>query len=79
MNLERIKKIAIEIVSERDEVLIVYLYGSFLRTPFYNDIDIGILIKEEYERDLFYETEIARQFEKKLKFNVDLRVLNKGL
>jgi len=78
MKLEQIEKIAVEIFSQKDEVIIVYLYGSFLRSHFYNDLDIGILIKEEFESDLFYETGIARQFEKKLKINMDLRVLNEA-
>ncbi|MHA1131777.1 MAG: type VII toxin-antitoxin system MntA family adenylyltransferase antitoxin [Candidatus Helarchaeota archaeon] len=77
MDLEQIKTIVSDVFSKRDEVLLVYIYGSFLKTRYYNDIDIGILIKEDFKQHIFYEAGLARDLEKKLKVRIDLRVLNK--
>lgn len=76
MNIEQIKEVLTEFFSTKKEVLAIYLYGSFLKTPYYNDLDIGLLIEDEFKRDLFYETRFAVILEKKLKSNIDLRVLN---
>jgi len=77
LDLEQIKTIVSDVFSKRDEVLLVYIYGSFLKTRYYNDIDIGILIKEDFKQHIFYEAGLARDLEKKLKVRIDLRVLNK--
>lgn len=82
MNFEEIESTFRKIFSEKDEIISAYLYGSFLRSEFYKDIDIGLLISDGFKPEVLYEAKIARKLEKELKKNfnifkpVDIRVLN---
>jgi len=79
MKLKEIKKVAEEIFSEREEVITAYIYGSFLRSEFFEDVDVGLLIEDYFNPDALYEARIAGQFEQKLKLkgNFDVRILNR--
>ncbi|TFF96337.1 MAG: hypothetical protein EU547_06515 [Promethearchaeota archaeon] len=62
---------------DKDEILFTYLYGSFLKSKSYNDIDIGIYVSKNYETNTFYEIEIGNEFENLLgKESFDIRILN---
>jgi hypothetical protein len=82
MNFEEIECTIRKIFTEKDEIISAYLYGSFLHSEFYKDIDIGLLISDGFKPEALYEAKIARKLEKELKniFNifkpVDIRVLN---
>lgn len=76
MKLEELKRAGEEIFSEREEVITAYLYGSFLNTESYEDIDIGLLVKNEFNPDALYEARIAGEFQRKLKEDFDVRILN---
>jgi len=76
MNLLEIKNLAQQLFSENSEVLFAYIYGSSLKTKFYEDIDIGIVIKDDFKPNVLYEAKIARQFEAAFKENFDIRILN---
>jgi len=76
MNLQETENLGQKIFSEKSEVLFAYLYGSFLKTKFYEDIDIGIIIKDDFKPNVFYEAKIAKQFEAAFKKNFDIRILN---
>ncbi len=82
MNIEEIKKVLTEILSENKEIIASYLYGSVLYSDFYEDIDVGLLISESFKPKLMYEAKIAGKFEKKLRDTlgeikpVDVRILN---
>ncbi|MFO7967577.1 MAG: nucleotidyltransferase domain-containing protein [Archaeoglobaceae archaeon] len=76
MKLEELKIAAEEIFSKREEVITAYLYGSFLNTTSYEDIDIGLLIEDEFNAGALYEPRIAGELEKKLKEDFDVRILN---
>jgi hypothetical protein len=81
MKLEEMKKVAEEIFSERKEVIVAYIYGSFLRSEFFEDIDVGLLIEDSFKPNALYEARIAGQFEQKLKGklkNFNVGVLNGG-
>ena len=62
------------------DVILVYVYGSFLTTDRFNDIDIGILVSGERKPyDLFkYSMLIASRVEQSFqpRCEVDLRILN---
>lgn len=76
MKLEELKSAAEEIFSEKEEVITAYVYGSSLNTTSYEDIDIGLLIEDEFKPDALYEARIAGELERVLKEDFDVRVLN---
>jgi len=71
-----------KIFSKRKEIIVAYLYGSFLTSKKNNDIDIGLLTEKNFQRKPLYEAKLAGEIEKILKndYNfktpVDLRILN---
>ncbi len=82
MNFEKLKVAFHQIFSEKNEIIASYLYGSFLSSEFYEDIDIGLLIRNDFKPGVLYEAKLSGQLEKLLKktFNtfkpVDVRILN---
>ncbi len=75
--LERIINI---VFNKRDEILLCYLYGSYVsgnRSEF-SDIDLGVLLDNTYKKHYLYivdlSMEIEKEFENKIK--VDLNILN---
>lgn len=68
-----------KVLTSRKEIVIAYLYGSFAKgkTSKASDIDIGILLKKSFRKDVFYEGELALEIEKKTKLkNIEVVVLN---
>lgn len=71
-----------KLFEKKIEIIAAYLYGSFLYAENPNDIDIGLLIKENFQPDHLYEIKLARELEKMLKtrYNnfkpIDVRILN---
>jgi predicted nucleotidyltransferase len=60
------------------EIVAVYLYGSFVTSLFFSDIDLGILTKNDFERTLNFELDLENKLEKIVKYSVDVRVLNRA-
>lgn len=64
----------------REDILLGYLYGSFLRHGEFHDIDIGLLVagkREPYE-SYKYAMGIASDLERCItpRYEIDLRILN---
>jgi len=78
LKLEEIKKSAREIFSSRKEIIAAYIYGSYLRSNFFEDIDIGLLLENAFKPPSLYEARIAGELERKLgkRINFDIRILN---
>ena len=82
MTCEEIKKVLKEILSEKEEIVASYLYGSVIYSNFYEDIDVGLLITDLFKPKLMYEVIIAGELEKELKDflkiskPIDVRILN---
>jgi len=82
MNCEEIKKVLEEILSEKEEIVASYLFGSVIYSNFYEDIDVGLIITDLFKPKLMYEAIIAGELEKELKDilkiskPVDVRILN---
>ncbi len=74
--IEKIK----EVLKTQDEIIVAYLYGSTAKKQDNkdSDIDIGILIDENFEPDALYTSNIANKIEKKTKTGreIDVRILN---
>ncbi|MFW6048446.1 MAG: type VII toxin-antitoxin system MntA family adenylyltransferase antitoxin, partial [Candidatus Natronoplasma sp.] len=75
---EKIKSKIIDHLQEEGKVSFAYLHGSFLKGRF-NDIDIGVYLKEEFSEKELIEFEMSKGVElsRKLGYEVDLRVLNR--
>lgn len=71
-----------EALKGRKEILLAYLYGSTVKG--YggkgSDIDLGLLLKEDFEAEALYPARIAREIKEKcgLDQEVDVRILNRG-
>ena len=82
MNLEKIKSTVKQKLSKKKEIIAAYLYGSILISEFYEDIDIGILISDNFKPKTLYEASLAgeleRAFKKTLNLSIpiDVRILN---
>lgn len=76
MKLEELRRATEEILSKREEVITAYVYGSSLNTTSYEDIDIGLLIEDEFTADALYEPRIAGELERELNEKFDVRILN---
>ena len=71
------------ILKERKEIIAAFLYGSFLSSHNYNDIDIALLLDEKFEVKLFYKENLELELEQGLKEKmgiikpIDIQILNK--
>ena len=69
-----------ETLSQRKEVVFAFIFGSFLNSPSFKDIDIGIYVKDIKKAEVFdYELALAEQIAKKcdLPFDIfEVKVLN---
>ena len=83
MKIEEIENIFKEIFLQNEEIIAAYLYGSFLYSENYEDVDIGLLIHNKFKPDVMYEAQLAGKLEQIFKdtYNafktVDVRILNR--
>ncbi len=75
--LERIINI---VFTNRDEILLCYLYGSYVsgnRSEF-SDIDLGILLDSTFKKHYLYQVDLSLEIEKEFgnKIEIDLCILN---
>lgn len=79
---ERITKQIGDALSRFDDVVLAYLYGSFLTGDDFHDIDIGIIVSREMEpyESLRFAVGTAAAVERNItpRYEVDLRVLNEA-
>ena len=64
---------------KRKEIIFAYLFGSFLENEKYNDIDIGIYIKEstiKEEASFDYSISLSGELSYRLGIDVDLKIMN---
>ncbi len=62
---------------DREEIEFAYLYGSFVNSFPFHDIDLGIYVKGIREEESTpYGLAMSREFSKKVKIPIDVRVLN---
>jgi len=70
-----------EVLKGHEEILVAYLYGSPVKgyEGKRSDIDVGLLLKEDFEAEALYPARIAREIKEKcgLDQEVDVRILNK--
>ena len=70
-----------EVLKKHEEILVAYLYGSTVKgyEGKSSDIDVGLLLKEDFEAEALYPARIAGEIREKcgLDQEVDVRILNK--
>lgn len=76
----RIEEDIKKVLDDHEEVLVAYLYGSLAKGTARkeSDIDIGLLLEEDYEPDGLYSSRVSGEVEGELESgrDVDVRVLN---
>lgn len=77
----KLKKGIKEVLKGHEEILVAYLYGSTVKgyEGKRSDIDVGLLLKGDFEAEALYPVRIAGEIKKKcgLDQEVDVRILNK--
>lgn len=70
-----------EILKKHDEIRVAYLYGSIVKGYGRkgSDIDVGLLLREDFAADALYPARIAGEIKRRcaLAREVDVRILNK--
>ncbi|ACI19832.1 type VII toxin-antitoxin system MntA family adenylyltransferase antitoxin [Dictyoglomus thermophilum] len=76
---EKIIEIIKEELEKRENILFAYIFGSFVDSEKYNDIDIAIYVSDfNREKVLDMEFELERILEDKLKIPFDVRIINEA-
>jgi len=69
-----IQKIISCLFEQHDEILTVYIFGSFISARYFSDIDIGIIAAMDLSKPLEFELELENRLEKVIKYPVDVRI-----
>jgi hypothetical protein len=75
---EMIKKIE-SFVKIHDEIIFAYIFGSFVESETFNDVDVAIYVDENnaLAKEIFYEVELSKELEEIIKIPVDVIALNR--
>lgn len=68
-------------LAQRPEILAVVLYGSFLKSETFRDIDLALLVDEQKllpEQFLDYELDRLGELARLSKFPLDIRIVNRA-
>lgn len=67
-----------EVVELHPEIIAAYLYGSYVKgmETKESDVDVALLLSEQFTQSALYPFRIAGEIEKKLTRKVDIRILN---
>ena len=80
MDLKNLETSIENIGKEHDEIIVIYLFGSLVKGLLQkdSDIDIGLLLKENFTPDRFYATKIAGKIKElsNIDHEIDVRILN---
>lgn len=73
-----IRIISSHLFQQYDEILAVYIFGSFISERHFSDIDIGIITAMDLNKPLDFELKLENRLEKLIKYPVDVRILNRA-
>ena len=78
--IEELERVVLDLFKNYEEIQLAYLYGSYAKgyqTEF-SDIDIGIILINDFKEPPLYFVELSTNIERCFDFNinVDLRILN---
>ncbi|TET61740.1 MAG: nucleotidyltransferase domain-containing protein [Promethearchaeota archaeon] len=82
ISIDELERTIANISKNHDEILLCYLYGSYVsgnKTEF-SDIDIGILLDNAFKKHYLYQVELSLEIEKEFdnKIEIDLCILNEA-
>jgi predicted nucleotidyltransferase len=72
-----ILSILINELHNHSEVVFAYIFGSFVESDHFNDIDLAIYL-EQNKIERWYDIELSIELEKKIGLPVDIIILNKA-
>lgn len=78
---ERVVQPLVAQLAQRSEILAVVLYGSFLKSETFRDIDLALLVDEHQlptEQFLDYELERLGELARLSRFPLDIRIVNRA-
>ncbi len=80
ISIDELEQAINTISKNHDEILLCYLYGSYVsgnRTEF-SDIDIGIFLDNTFKKHYLYQVELSLEIEKEFdnKIEIDICILN---
>ncbi len=70
------KDIAAFFTGEVNGLLFAYIFGSFVSSRAFSDIDIGIYLEQEPDNQMDTEFDLENALEEKIRLPVDIRILN---
>lgn len=73
---ENIIKDIVSALAKHNEIVVAYVFGSFVQSDYFSDIDLGILIKEKQVTPLDFELKLEIELEDIVHYPVDVRILN---
>ena len=73
---ENIIKDIVSALTKHDEIVLAYVFGSFVHSGHFSDIDLGILVKEKLVTPLNIELKLEIALEDIVHYPVDVRILN---
>jgi len=71
-----VNKISSYFMERHEEIMTVYLFGSFNAAEAFSDIDLAILADSPLDDPIFIEIDLETELEKIVKYPVDVRILN---
>jgi predicted nucleotidyltransferase len=63
-------------LNKHGEIVLAYVFGSFVQSDDFSDIDLGILVKEKLVTPLNIELKLEIALEDIVHYPVDVRILN---
>ena len=80
VQVKELERVIEALFKNYEEIQIAYLYGSYAKgtQTEYSDIDIGIILKEDFKPPHLYFADLSLKIESHFnyKINVDLRIIN---
>ncbi|MEA2066827.1 MAG: nucleotidyltransferase domain-containing protein [Thermotogota bacterium] len=65
-----------ELLDEKKEVILAYIYGSFNEKEIFGDIDIAVVVDPLPSNTLSYELDLSYEIESTLNIPIDVKVIN---
>ncbi|MEO8398323.1 MAG: nucleotidyltransferase domain-containing protein [Ignavibacteriaceae bacterium] len=82
MNKEQIKKQISDFLKEKEEIILAYIFGSFVQNENFHDVDIAVYLRKEFDKNNFkifpygYESGLISDLTSLIRRNVDFVVMN---
>ena len=80
ISIDELERAIKNIFKNHDEILLCYLYGSYVsgNTTEFSDIDIGIFLNKSFKKPYLYQVELSLEIEKEFnnKIEIDTCILN---